>query len=92
MSEPSNDLGAIQARLNRLNAERLPRALQLKDKVDRGEQLEDHDLRYLTRVFDDASGLRQLAAKHPELQELIGRLIGLYAEITRKGLENESQP
>jgi hypothetical protein len=92
MSDPSSDLGTIQVLLERLNAERLPRALELEDKVDRGERLEEHDLEYLKRVFDDASDAQHLAARHPELQELVGRLISLYGEITRKGLENESKP
>jgi hypothetical protein len=42
-------------------------------------------------VFDDASSAQRLAAKHSEFQELIGRLISLYSEITSKGLENEKK-
>ena len=41
-------------------------------------------------------GLRRrsttLAAKHPEYKSLVDKLAALYAEITRKGLENEQKP
>ena len=33
----------------------------------------------------------KLVAKHPEYEPLVARLIGLYGEITRKGLENEQK-
>ena len=85
----SKDAGTIQVLLERLNTQRLPRALDLKSKVDRGERLDNDDIQFLQMVFEDASSAQRLAAKHGEFQELVGRLISLYSEITSKGLENE---
>jgi len=85
----SKDAGTIQVLLERLNTQRLPRALDLKSKVDRGERLDNDDIQFLQMVFEDASSAQRLAAKHSEFQELVGRLISLYSEITSKGLENE---
>jgi hypothetical protein len=92
MRDPSNnDAGTIQVLLDRLETLRLPRALDLKKKVDRGERLDEHDTAFLQRVFEDSGTVQKLAAKHPEYQPLVARLISLYGEITRKGLENEQK-
>jgi hypothetical protein len=85
----SKDAGTIQVLLERLNTQRLPRALDLKNKVDRGERLDNDDIQFLQGVFDEASSAQRLATEHAEFQELVGRLISLYSEITGKGLENE---
>ena len=92
MASTSKDAGTIQVLLDRLNNERLPYALKLKERVDRGERLNDFDMQFLTRVFEDAGQARALAGKHPEFQPLVTRLSTLYGEITRKALENESKP
>ncbi len=89
--ESKKDAGTIQVLMNRLDTQRLPRALDLKNKVDRGERLDEQDTEFLNRVFEDAGTAQKLAAKHPEFQPLVARLISLYSEITRKGLENEQK-
>ncbi len=51
------------------------RALELKDKVDRSECLDDFDLGFLNEVFADANNLRSLVARHREYQELVARMV-----------------
>jgi hypothetical protein len=85
----SRDRGVAQVLLMRLEAERLPYALKLKAKVDRGEPLSDFDARFLKRVLQESGEARRLAEKLPQYQQVVTQMTQLYDEITRKGLENE---
>jgi hypothetical protein len=90
MNEAKKYIVAMQADVSRLNSARLPRALQLKSKVKRGERLEYHDVAFLKHALDDANGLKAVVARNPEYRALVTRLIALYADIMSKGLENEN--
>lgn len=87
----SRDQGIAQVLLVRLENERLPYALKLKDKVDRGERLSDFDTQFLKRVLEEGREARSLAVKLPQYQEVVTRMTQLYDEITRKGAENEQK-
>jgi hypothetical protein len=89
MKDPTQGKGTIQALLDRLNNFRLPRALALKERVDQGGKLDEHDLAFLNRVMEDSNQALALAARYPELQPLVDQLASLYAHVTRKALENE---
>jgi hypothetical protein len=89
MTEPSKEAGIIQALAERLEKQRLPLALELKEKVDRGGLLNDMDIAFLEEVFESAARLKPLLDTHPEWQKLAARMISLYQEITAKALENE---
>ena len=89
MSESSQDLGLITVILQRLETQRLPRALSLKERVDRGERLYDADLAFLEEVFADTREIKPVLDRYPQYQELAARMVSLYKEITDKALENE---
>jgi len=90
MVDESKDAGIIQVLAERLETQRLPRALSIKEKVDRGEPLIDLDIDFLGELFQDAQQIQPLLDRHPEWQSLAAQVIHLYKEITDKALENEN--
>jgi hypothetical protein len=91
MTDTSNDAALIQVLVDRLEKIRLPIALELKEKVDQGELLNDREIEYLEEVLGDVEQIKPLIDRHPEWQELAARMTGLYNDITTKALENESK-
>ncbi len=97
MSEPHTDnpaaidpdTGLIVVLLERLRTQRLPRLLDIKAKVDRGERLDSFDISFLAEVFADATALQAKWQQHPELNAIIGTMTHLYHEITERALNNE---
>lgn len=89
MSDDTEDTGVITVLLERLNDFRLPRLLELKQRMDAGETLSDHDLKFLERLMEDARSAHVYVDRHPEVQPIYARVMTLYNEITTRGLENE---
>jgi hypothetical protein len=91
MSNNIEDTGVIEALLARLNEYRLPRLLELKERVAAGEAISDNDLQLLERVLEDGREIQPLMARNPNVQPIYAQVTALYAEITAKALENEQK-
>ena len=89
MAQVSKDLGVIAVLAKRMVEERLPKALELKERVDRGEVLNELDLNFLEQVVTGANQIRPLMKDNPRMLDVAGRMLQLYKEITDKALENE---
>lgn len=89
MSDSEKDEGIMLVMLNRLNEVRLPRALAIKEQVDRGEPLGDSEIEFLDRVFEEAVANQSQWEKYPQMSEILSKMAGLYKEITEKALANE---
>jgi len=89
MADTPSDAGVIQVLLDRLNKQRLPRLLALKEKVDLGRRLDDGDLAFLNEVLGNANDVGPLVERNPQCQKLVAQIVALYKEITEKALENE---
>ncbi|KKC98744.1 hypothetical protein [Photobacterium halotolerans] len=90
MDSKEKEAGILQALAERLESQRLPRALAMKKRVDDGDTLNELDIQFLKEVLDDAQRLMPIVERHPEWQNLAASLINLYQEITSKALENET--
>ena len=89
MSDVSKDAGVIAVLAKRMVEERLPKALAMKERVDKGGVLNDLDLAFLEQIVKDSGQLRPLMEKDPRVKELAGQMLQLYRQITEKALENE---
>ncbi len=89
MSGVSKETGTIVVLAKRMVEERLPKALALKARVDKGDLLNDMDLRFLEQVLKDAEQIKPLMQKDPKVLEVAGRMLELYGQITARALENE---
>jgi hypothetical protein len=89
VSEISKQTGVIAVLAKRMVEERLPKALALKERVERGEVLNELDLNFLEQVVTDANTLRPVMRDQPRVLEIAGRMLELYKEITTKALANE---
>ena len=91
MIDSTGELGVIQALIVRFERQRLPRLLELKKKVSKGELLNETDIQFLTQVIHDAQQSKQLIDKHPEWHKFCSEVVHLYNEITEQALNNEKQ-
>ncbi|MBK7423031.1 MAG: hypothetical protein IPJ48_08025 [Propionivibrio sp.] len=90
-AQETKDAGVLAVIVARMEQQRLPRAIDLKAKVEQGGVLDDLDIEFLEGVFADSSELKPLLVRHPEYQDLAARMMALYREITTKALENENK-
>ena len=89
MYRPDKDLGVMMALLQRLEKYRLPTALKLKEKVDRGEMMDKSDMTFLDQMAADAQEIKPYLDRNPQYDDLATQVTGLFREIPAKALENE---
>lgn len=91
MTHSEQELGTVTVLLERMAKQRLPRMLEIKERVDKGECLDNADLEFLQHILAEANQNRQYVEKFPEHRELVKTVANLYQQITSKALENEQQ-
>jgi hypothetical protein len=89
MSNSTGDEGLIEVLLERLEKQRLPRLLAIKEKVDANNPLDDLDLEFLETSMADARKAIPLIDRHPKYQALAAQVMELYKDISDKALEIE---
>ena len=91
MTESAGEIGVIHALIERFEEQRLPRLLEIKKRVDKGEVFSESDIRFIAQVTHDAQQSKPLIDRHPEWQKFCAEVIHLYEEITEKALNNEKK-
>jgi hypothetical protein len=89
MSDPKYDAGVIQALLERLNSQRLPMLLEMKERVDKGEKLTDYDMSKLAEIFAHIGEIEPLLDRHQDYRPLVAKVANLYKEVLARAVDNE---
>jgi len=89
MSHEVSDIGLIEVLLERLEKQRLPRLLEIEQKVDAGKTLLDEDLDFLEQAIIDGRKAMPLLDRHPEYHHLAVQVVELYKKITEKAIQIE---
>ena len=91
MSSESADKGLIAVLMKRFEERRLPRALDIRKRVENGECLSEVDIAFLNKVLEDSREITRLAEKYPDYRKLYSQRAALFGEITQKALEYEEK-
>jgi len=83
--------GVLEVVMKRFEEQRLPRILDIKKSVDRGDTLSGLDIEFLEQVFLDTQQYAHFVDTHPDFQSLYARVAHLYNEIASEALENEKK-
>lgn len=89
MLDDDAKLGISEVLLERLEKDRLPRILKIKERVDQGLALDDTDFAFLELVLTDAQKNHLLIDSLPDCRDVFARVIHIYRDITTKALDNE---
>lgn len=87
--DASKDLGVAMVLLERFTQDTLPKALEIKARLDGGGQLDHWDIEFLGKLFERAEEVRPLVDRHPEYQEVYAQAVHLCKQITDQALANE---
>jgi hypothetical protein len=91
MTDDTKDLGIAIALLETLTTQTLPKAFEIKERVDRGERLDQWDIQFLHELSRRAEEVRPFVSRHPEYQEVYARAVHVYKQITEQALLNEKK-
>lgn len=83
--------GIMHALVERLAHERLPRLLNIKERVDAGETLTEDDLDFLQKSLGDAQDNAHFYKDYPQYHDIAVKVVAIYHDVVARALENEKQ-
>ena len=92
MSDSESEVAVIYALVERFETQRLPRLLEIKERVDQGGVLSERDIQFMSEIAHDAQRGKRLVDRHPDWQRYCAEVIHLFEEVAEKALENEKNP
>jgi hypothetical protein len=84
-----NDDAVLQVLLDRLIKFRLPRALDIRKRVEAGECLTDTDMAFLKLALEDARDGQRYVVRNPQFHTLGAQITQVYGDIVSRAMQNE---
>lgn len=88
MSDKQKDKAIIYTLIERFNTQRLPCALEMKKRLDRGEVLDDYDHKTLDDILEVINKIRPLIDRNPEYEQLFTKIVNLWVNIIEQAIKN----
>ena len=82
------ELGMVQVALKRFNSDVLPALRAMKDKVDRGETLNEREMAQLEDAIKRGKRGDAFADKHPDYRSLVDSANDIYNDIKTRSAAN----
>ncbi len=89
-SQEEMDQGEITVLLERLQ-NRIPILLDVKQRVQEGDNLSDLEIIELSSMLAHASDAQGLISRHPELQKIAVQIVSLYNDIINAAMQSEKK-
>lgn len=89
MTETSKDLGVALAVLERFTEDTLPKALEIRKRLDQGGQLDHWDIEFLEELFKRSEQIKPLVDRHVEYQDIYAQAAHLYKSIVEQAVANQ---
>ena len=88
----NKDKAMIAVLLERMDKQRLPRLIDIREKLDQDQKLDSYDIEFLDEVLNDTRENEHYVKNADEdLKTLFMKVVNLYTEIMEKALENEKK-
>ena len=86
------DKAMVQVLLERMEKQRLPHLIDIREKLDQDQKLSSYDIEFLDEVFSDTRDNEHFVHNaDDDLKILFMKVVNLYTEIMAKALENEKK-
>ena len=85
-----HDLGMLNVFVLRSEKHYLPSAQLLRERVDGGVLLSEHEIQLIQSVLDELKQMIPVFNRNPKYQKLAGGIMALYEDIVLKVTESEN--
>ncbi len=92
MDHKIKDEAVLETLIERFDKYRLPRLMDIRDKVNQGGVLSEYDIEFLEQAFKDSrQNKHYIEAADDEIKAIMMKILTIYKEITEKALQNEQK-